>query len=315
MINRHSSPDGHGLPHRSFGVPTPYSWHLQRLLFRSPRLCALLSVGSLIFEVLAPTVLLVPEYGLFFAVSGVGFHYGIALFQNVDFVSWWGPFYSLFLFEVPTATVQGVLSLGSAYFAAHPMAFAMLSGYLSLHVLAMGFVALTGREILPFSSFHMFSEPKNLFSTRSSKTWWITEKQHATGTLKNYAFPFARPQHVKHDELHMLPFKYFVLGQRADGTTWSYSNVKVDARLQACIDGMMQQWQQGERHYMDVWSIEKALALLERGKEALHAAERDYSNAEVDEEKSEFVLTGKKARNALFDFPLPSNVDARLQGG
>jgi len=40
----------------------------------------------------------------------------------------------------------------------------------------------------------------------------MTEKEHATGTLKNYCFPFCRPQCVTMSELNSLPFKYLVVG-------------------------------------------------------------------------------------------------------
>merc|ERR1719230_634418 len=164
MINRRQAAPGQetsGVPHFSYGVPTPFSYHLQEFLLHSPRLCAVLSVKSLAFEALAPLVLLFPDTGVFFALAGVGFHYGIALFQNIDFVSWWGPFYVLFLFEDVSVTSNiGAMVAGS--FQGYPIATTLMLAYLGLHIMAMPYAAFTGKEILPLSSFHMFSEPKNL---------------------------------------------------------------------------------------------------------------------------------------------------------
>merc|ERR550517_562266 len=115
MINRPNLRDGSGMPHWSFGVPSPFSYHFQKFLFHCPRLCAILSVKSLLFEALAPVILFFPSYGLPFALVGVGFHYGIALFQNIDFVSWWGPFYVIFLFEDPSVTVDMMKVIATSF--------------------------------------------------------------------------------------------------------------------------------------------------------------------------------------------------------
>merc|ERR1719242_2070119 len=56
MLNKKTTSFGAGVPHFSFGVPTPFSFHFQEFLFRPPRLCAVLSVKSLIFETFAPLI-------------------------------------------------------------------------------------------------------------------------------------------------------------------------------------------------------------------------------------------------------------------
>merc|ERR1712046_112566 len=184
MINRKSpvADKPYSVPHFSYGVPTPFSYQLQEFLLHSPRLCAVMSVKSLAFEALAPLVLFFPEAGVYFAMAGVGFHYGIALFQNIDFVSWWGPFYVLFAFENTAMSADIVGTLWTSLTAA-PVSSLLIVGYLVLHILAMFYVAYTGHEILPFSSFHMFSEPMNLCCSKSSKHWWLTEKEHEVGTI------------------------------------------------------------------------------------------------------------------------------------
>merc|ERR550519_1770666 len=131
MINQPSSSNGSGMPHWSFGVPSPCSYSFQKLLFHCPRLCAILSVKSLLFEALAPMILFFPSYGLHFALVGVGFHYGIALFQNIDFVQWWGPFYVIFLFE--DASVSGnMLEVARKSFLESPMFTSVMLAYLFL---------------------------------------------------------------------------------------------------------------------------------------------------------------------------------------
>merc|ERR1711907_453910 len=262
FINRRSS--DHNLPHFSFGVPSPYSFHLQQFLFRSPRLCAVLSVKSLIFETLAPVVLLYPWLGQYFAVAGVGFHYGIALFQNIDFVSWWGPFYVLFAFEEPHVTGDIALMVSQCW-QTHPVATVLLLGYLVLHILAMPYAVYSGREILPLSSFHMFSEPKNLWDSSKNNSWWLSTKEHATGTLKNYAFPFCRKQHVTVEEMAMLPFKYLFVGS-TQGKQTQFGNVRVHSKLQDLITKMREEWKRGRRSYLDAARIEHVLGLLEAAK-------------------------------------------------
>ena len=43
---------------------------------------------------------------------------------------------------------------------------------------------------------------------QACRKWhWLTEKPHATGTLKNYCFPFCRPKTVLAEEFPQLPFK------------------------------------------------------------------------------------------------------------
>jgi len=272
MVNRkHTAPGTEALavPHFSFGVPTPFSYHFQEFLLRSPRLCAMLSVKSLAFEALAPLVLLFPQMGMFFAVAGVGFHYGIALFQNIDFVSWWGPFYVLFAFE-NTAVSANMVDVISQSLVLAPVTSTLSITYLVLHIVAMFYVAKTGHEILPFSSFHMFSEPKNLCSETCSKHWWITDKQHAVGTLKNYAFPFCRRQHVMVEELQQLPFKYLYVGYDAvTKSNRTFGNVNVSARLQDLIEKMRVEWTCGSENYLLDASITRIHALLEAAKEEL----------------------------------------------
>merc|ERR1719428_1135700 len=84
--------------------------------------------------------------------------------------------------------------------------------YVALHALFIFILRFTTIELLPFSAFKMFSDLKNIFDPSKKKWLWLTDKQHATGTLKNYCFPFCRPQHVTMSELNALPFKYMVVG-------------------------------------------------------------------------------------------------------
>ena len=70
--------------HSSFGVPTPFSHKLQRLHVLNPRALLLpASFAAVGFETLAPLLLLAPAHlaSVPFALSGLAFHYGIALLQ------------------------------------------------------------------------------------------------------------------------------------------------------------------------------------------------------------------------------------------
>ena len=84
----------------SFGMPTPFSYALQKLHLLNPTTLLMpASFGAVAFETLAPLVLLAPAYlaSVPFAFSGLAFHYGIALLQNIDFLSWWSPAYAFLL--------------------------------------------------------------------------------------------------------------------------------------------------------------------------------------------------------------------------
>ena len=71
-------------------------------------------------------------------------------------------------------------------------------------------------EMLPLSSFPMFGTPQNVFDRKLRKHVWLTTKPRATGTLKNYAFPFCRAHTVTVDELGQLPFDYLLLSHGGD---------------------------------------------------------------------------------------------------
>jgi len=148
-----------------------------------------------------------------YAAVGLSFHYGIALLQNIDFISWWGAAYAPFL-VAPTAAPCSVFEAAGVVFARAPLCAAASCAYASAHVIATAVLRFfPGTETLPFSSFGMFSNLVDVFDGGSRKWVWITEKPHETGTLKNYACgPFCRPEHVRGDELDKLPFRHVVVG-------------------------------------------------------------------------------------------------------
>jgi len=272
MINRPNLRDGSGMPHWSFGVPSPYSYDFQKTLFHRPRLCAILSVKSLLFEALAPLILFYPQFGLLFAVVGVGFHYGIALFQNIDFVQWWGPYYVIFLFEDPTIT-KNMGQVFSQSMKDSPFLTFVMTAYLALHAMAMVYAMIMKVEILPFSSFHMFSEPKNLWDPKTNKSWYLTDKPHDTGTLKNYAFPFCRPQVVTVEELDELPFKYLLITNHA-GKQGVVGNIRLTPKMLSIISKMNEIWHAGPELYLNYESATEIFSLLENGKREFSLSER-----------------------------------------
>merc|ERR1711871_708929 len=66
-------------------------------------------------------------------------------------------------------------------------------------------------ELLPFSAFMMYCDVKDLHDPRLRATLYVSDKPHATGTLKNYCFPPSRPQVVQADELGALDFKHLIM--------------------------------------------------------------------------------------------------------
>merc|ERR1719267_202623 len=109
------------------------------------------SFGAVAFETLAPLVLMAPAHlaSVPLALSGLAFHYGIALLQNIDFVSWWGPAYAFFLAD-PAAWAGGALfacpagtealslfgSIAAALEAA-PLRASLALAYVFAHILAV----------------------------------------------------------------------------------------------------------------------------------------------------------------------------------
>lgn len=272
FINQKSSNDGSGMPHFSFGIPSPFSYHFQRFLFTCPRLMAVLSVKTLIFETFAPAILFFPSFGPYFAIVGVGFHYGIALFQNIDFVSWWGPFYVIFFFENAAYSHDVIGSALKSYDISSVYTMLMFS-YLAIHIGGIVYASFAKTEILPLSNFHMFSEPKNLWNPKTNKTLYLTEKPHDTGTLKNYAFPWCRPHHVTVEEFHKLPFKYLMISNKA-GEKVVAGNVKISNDMQKIIEKFNDAWEQGRECYLKSEKMNEMLKLLDSAKHEFSRASR-----------------------------------------
>ena len=273
----------------SFGVPTPFSYYLQKMHLLHPRLLLLpASYGAVAFETLAPLLLLAPAHlaSLPFAACGLGFHYGIALLQNIDFMSWWSPAYA-FLLADPAAWSAGLLnaplddSLGfiqsaQATYAVAPLRTSLCLCYLAVHVIAVVVLRFfPSVEILPLSSFPMFGTPQNLFDASLRKNLWLTEKAHATGTLKNYAFPFCRAHTVLASELPALGFKYLLLSHGGDQLPRLLSNIDMSPRLQAHLDRIIALGsQQADTFATDPNAAASLLQELEMAKAAFNAVPR-----------------------------------------
>jgi len=234
--------------HFSFGVPTPFAHEAQVFAYLRPRLLlAPLSFLSVAVEALAPLALLLPPSlaSRPFAAIGISFHYGIAYLQNVDFVSWWGPIYAFFLLDpaaAPGASPElfGIMGSVRAGLELAPVRTWLALAYIVAHLVAMIILHFfPSVEMLPFSCFPMFKHTKDLFDPAFRKWLWLTGKPHATGTLKNYCFPFCRPQCVKADELDQLPFQYLLFGHSGDSEEVMYSNFEVSSRLQSLLWRML----------------------------------------------------------------------------
>merc|ERR1711904_719267 len=213
---------------RTFGLPTPMAGVLQRFFFVRPRLLALMSVYAVALEFFAPSALMFPNGPRIFAVLGLSFHYGIAMLQNVDFLSWWSPAYACFLFRFSDAAATA--------FELAPWRAALATAYVVAHIGAHIVARLTTTELLPFSAFAMFSDIKNVFNAGNRKWIWLTTKPHGVGTLKNYCFPFARRPHVDVKELDQLPFKYLCFGFGGADEDVLHSNVELSKELRLALD-------------------------------------------------------------------------------
>ena len=119
-----------------------------------------------------------------FALSSLAIHYGIALLQNIDFLSWWGPAYAFLLADpavralqsgaCPTdgASALGLVSSVRAALGMAPLHAPLALGYagliLPVAVLLRFFPPV---NMLLLSTFPMFGVPHNVFDGAHSK--WL----------------------------------------------------------------------------------------------------------------------------------------------
>jgi hypothetical protein len=213
---------------------------MQLFFFRRPTLLFLLSVLTIVVELFAPLMLLVPARlgSPFFCLCGLSLHYGIAYFQNIDFLSWWGPIYAFFLLDPAAApgsdpSLFGPIGSAQAAFALAPDCSALSLAFLFAQPIASLTLQLVPKlEMLPFSRFGMFDVLRDLFDPASRKVIWLSEKPHATGTLNNYTFgPHYRFPNISPDEYALLPFRYLQMNYGGNEDGFIHANFVVDGKL------------------------------------------------------------------------------------
>merc|ERR1711937_911735 len=215
-------------------------------------------------EFFAPSALMFPNGPKIFAVLGLSFHYGIAMLQNVDFLSWWSPAYACFLFRFSDASFS---EAAATAFEIAPWRTALAMAYVVAHIAAHIVARLTTTELLPFSAFAMFSDVKNIFHAGTRKWMWFTTKPHAVGTLKNYCFPFARRPTVEVKELDQMPFKYTCFGFGGADEDVLYSNVEMSKEFRSALDRIREYGNREEDTYLsDPTAAEGMLKELEDAK-------------------------------------------------
>lgn len=312
--------------HASFGVPTPFSHALQRLHVLNPRMLLMpASLGAVAFETLAPLVLLAPAHfaSVPFALAGLAFHYGIALLQNIDFLSWWGPAYA-FLLADPAAWAGGslfaqppdaslcLLESTAATISTAPVRATLSLAYVIIHVSAVVILRFfPDVEILPLSSFPMFGTPCNVFDKSLRKHFWLTDKPHATGTLKNYAFPFCRPQTVLPHEIKTLPFKYLLFSHGGAKKPDIYTNVKISPRLSFSLETLLSLGSQQK----NTFAVDPAAAALLL--EALDEAKTAFGEVPREDIYDDSVAIGhsKEHRHTSSDVTsTPTTADVMAEG-
>jgi hypothetical protein len=249
----------------SYGIFTPFTHAVQKFAFSHRNLvCLPLSVATMFIELGAPLAALLPYCygGPFFAVFGLGLHFGIAYLQNIDFLSWWGPVYAFFLldpaavctaapsiksfFNATEATcgtdpaLFSIIASAEAAFAIAPVHAALALGVLGLWV--FGSIALqftNGLELLPLSKFGMFDAITDVFDSSTRNKIWLSEKPHAWGTLNNYVFgPYYRAPNVMPAEYDQLPYRYLqmVYGANDAHDGIIYANFDVPTQLRYHVD-------------------------------------------------------------------------------
>lgn len=121
----------------------------------------------------------------------------------------------------------------------------------------------------------MFGDPKNLFDSSQRKWMWLSGKPHATGTLKNYAFPFCRQHTVQPHELYQLPFPYVLYGHGGGQPATLHANVQITNELTSALGKLTALGNQSQTTFAtDVMAAPAILDALDNAKAAFAAAPR-----------------------------------------
>jgi hypothetical protein len=150
------------------------------------------------------------------------------------------------------------------------VATALVATALGLHLVAAVLLRFfPSVEMLPLSAFPMFGAPHNVFDGAHRKWLWLTGKEHATGTLKNYCFPFCRKQTILAEELHRLNFPCVLYGHGGGQTSVMHANVEVGAALAAALAKINElDSQQRETYATDATAAVQLLDALDAAKAA-----------------------------------------------
>jgi hypothetical protein len=264
--------------HWSYGIPTPFTHEMQRFFFRRPTLLHLLAILTMIVELFAPVMLFVPAQlgSPVFCFVGLSLHFGIAYFQNIDFLSWWGPIYAFFLLDPAAMTgadpaLFGPLGSAKAAFGIAPICSAVSLAFIAAQPIASITLQFVPKlEMLPFSRFGMFDVLRDLFDPASRKVIWLSEKAHATGTLNNYTFgPHYRYPNISPEEYALLPFRYLQMNYGGNEDGFIHANFKVEGELRACLEMIRTEGLRGQ----GVWATDP------EAPDRLYAALRAAQNA------------------------------------
>mmetsp|Transcript_44403 Transcript_44403/g.96495 ORF Transcript_44403/g.96495 Transcript_44403/m.96495 type:complete len:521 (+) Transcript_44403:44-1606(+) len=217
------------------------SW-AQDFLVRSPNLCTVAGVASLIFEAGFPAVLLLPRWCAVVVGAGVplAFHGGIELLMGLDFLSYWCPILFIFLAE-DAAVFANAVSAGREWFPAaasaileprtntatalieglnsEPVVVAIALTYVLAQVLvSFSFRDILGEEKLPFSCCPMFFFPRNLFS-RTPKLFCLSganwRKPGYLDCSWMYTPAFPPPFELTEEDLSRLQYPVLTFGTLA----------------------------------------------------------------------------------------------------
>lgn len=242
-----------------------------------------MSVYGVVVEFMAPLVLIFPILNMPFAFLGLGLHYGIAYLQNIDFISWWGPFYVVF-FVGNSYEASEIPTMAMNYARAYPVGFALGLTYLAIHIAGMIIHRLPmfrDMDMLPLSRFPMFDSPKNLWDPSKAHWAWLTDKKQMPGELMNFAFPMCRPQHVTGAEFDVLPFRHLLFGKAKpdDVEMTVYTNVVVTEELQVILNRFWEEWKKGADKANDPETCAGMLELVDEAKAAFAKAPRRPSQS------------------------------------
>jgi hypothetical protein len=212
---------------------TPWVRRVQRWFVVSPRACTVASWLGLLFECVAPMLVVfynTHEMRALFAMSAMGFHAGVYALMGIDFMSGWGPALVAFFCasSSSSSSASGVgVAVGAMAAAAYLVAQCVAAVTLN--------EATGGTGPMPLSCMPMFALPTDIFGRSNMVNWFVMMDGSMRvpghhGVLEWSGPPFDS-HWLPHGDLARMPFRVLMFGNtRCAPSEYMRRLVRDDAR-------------------------------------------------------------------------------------